>query len=99
MNWDGDAPTRVHILSLRDPSQVVVHELPPFMFFHVAQAAVCKDPGGPARLEVDLCAYDGPSILDALSLERLLSDEVLPADARLLRLELPLPGEAGRPRS
>jgi len=98
MDWDGSSPTRVHVLSLRDPSRVATHEFPSLFFFHVAQACVRKDRvDGPTRVELDLCAYDDPTILDALALDRLFDSKGtgagLPTNARLVRLRLPLPGD------
>ncbi len=85
--WQPERGTRFRILRKSDGAEVATCEADPAFAFHHVNAFERGD-----DLVCDVATYPDASIIDALSLDRLRSDEPSPGTGRLRRYHLPLNG-------
>lgn len=90
--WEPDRGGRFLVFDRSDGSLRGEYRTEPFFTFHHVNAFE-RD----GELTVDLCAYDDPSIIDALYLDRVRSDPALPP-VRARRYEIDLDGGDVRAR-
>jgi len=85
--WTPELGTRVRILRKEDGAEVATCEADAAFAFHHVNAFERGD-----EVVCDVVTYPDASIIDALSLDRLRSDEPTPGTGRLRRYRLPLDG-------
>jgi len=85
--WQPGLGTRVRILRKADGAEVATCEADAAFAFHHVNAFERGD-----EVVCDVVTYPDASIIDALSLDRLRSDEPTPGTGRLRRYRLPLDG-------
>lgn len=92
--WRPERGTRFHVVDRESGAVVARHRVAPFFTFHHVNAFE-RDLGGKTEIVLDLTAFEDDSVIDALTLRRLVtSDPSLPA-AELRRYRLPV-GERSR---
>lgn len=86
-NWVPEEGTRFRVVRLSDGEEVTRISAPAAFAFHHVNAFEQGD-----SVICDVVTYDDASIIDALYLDRLQSDQPTPAVGRLQRYRLPLAG-------
>lgn len=91
--WRPEQGTRFHVLDRQSGARVGEHVAEAAFAFHHVNAFEADD-----SLIVDIAAFDGPSVVDALFLEDLTAGRVPSLDGELRRYRLPVEGD-GRVRA